>query len=282
MSALCITTPDGTPLAAQWLGGPGPGPRGSVLIAPATGVTQGFYGPLAAHLNTLGFSVLCWDPRGVGASQQGPARHNQSTMLDWAVQDLDAVIRYAKAQAPEAKLLLLGHSSGGHLAGLAASIRQLDGLALIASGIGDWRVFAPRQWPRMWATWWLATPLLLALYGYAPGWAGVGHDMPPGVVRQWRRWCLQRGYLFSDPTLDLSGYFDFKAPLLALSMADDFNYSPPSAMQALLAHFVNAPQQHHVLQPTAAGPAIGHFGFFKPRHAALWSVLDEWLLRVSA
>ena len=292
MSVRHITTADGVRLAAECNGaGPdvsgAPGalgrPRGTVLIAPATGVVKEFYAALAAHIASLGFAVLRWDPRGVGGSKTGPARHSAGTMLDWAVHDLQAVIRYAQsAQAPDAKLLLIGHSSGGHLAGLAPSITQLHGLALISAGSGDWRVFPPLQWPRLWATWWLATPLLLAVYGYAPAWAGVGHDMPPGVVRQWRRWCLQRGYLFSDLTLDLSGYKNFRAPILALSMADDRGYTPPSAMRALLAQFVNAPQQHHVLQAPAGGPAIGHFGFFKPRHRALWPVLDEWLLRVAA
>ena len=271
MSEFHITTADGVRLAAEWDGAP-TASRGTVLVAPATGVSKDFYAALATHIASLGFAVLRWDPRGIGASKTGAAKHSRSTMLDWATQDLEAVIRFAQdAQAPSAKLLLVGHSSGGHLAGLAPSITQLHGLALISAGSGDWRVFPARQWPRLWATWWLATPLLLALYGYAPAWAGVGHDMPPGVVRQWRRWCLRRGYLFSDPTLDLSGYKNFHAPILALSMADDVGYTPASAMRALLAQFENAPQQHHILAPAAAGPAIGHFGFFRPEYEqSLW------------
>lgn len=190
----------------------------------------------------------------------------------WGERDLNAVIHDARAQCPSGKVVLVGHSSGGHLAGLAPSLGQIDDLVLIASGTGDWRDYPASQWPRLLAVWWLAVPLLLRLFGYLPGWAGVAHDLPPGVAVQWRRWCLTHGYLFNDPALDLRGYHEFDAPLLALSMADDLGFAPPRTVHTLLAQFTHALKEHIELKPP--------FNWsFKARHSILWAPLNEWLNR---
>ena len=39
------------------------------------------------------------------------------------------------------------------------------------------------------------------LVGYAPGWSGIGEDLPKGVFLQWARWVMSPRYLFDDPAL---------------------------------------------------------------------------------
>lgn len=281
MTTFHITTADAVPLTAQWVHAPSVTCHGVVLLAPATGVRRHYYGHFAQHLASHGFDVLLWDPRGIGDSRRASARHDPATMRDWGERDLDAVIRHAREQRPRARLWLLGHSSGGHLAGLAPSLSLCDGLILVAAGTCDWRDYPASQWPRLWAVWWLAVPALTGLLGYLPGWAGVGHDLPRGVARQWRRWSLTKGYLFGDPAVDTSGFGRFDKPLLALSMADDLGFSPPKAVRQLLARFAQAPQTHVELRREGGGASIGHFGFFRPTHAHRWTEVTNWLLRMT-
>lgn len=187
MTTFHITTADAVPLTAQWVHAPEGACHGVVLLAPATGVRRRFYADFARHLGSQGFDVLLWDPRGIGDSRRAPARHDPATLRDWGERDLDAVIRHAREQRPDTRLWLLGHSSGGHLAGLAPALPLCDGLILVAAGTCDWRDYPASQWPRLWAVWWLAVPALTGLLGYLPGWAGARHDRRGGRQTQGAR-----------------------------------------------------------------------------------------------
>ncbi len=35
----------------------------------------------------------------------------------------------------------------------------------------------------------------------APGWSGLGEDLPKGVFEQWVSWVMSKRYLFDDPEL---------------------------------------------------------------------------------
>jgi predicted alpha/beta hydrolase len=164
------------------------------------------------------------------------------------------------------------------LSGLAPLTSGADALVLVASGGCDWRDYPLVQWPRLLTAWWLVAPLLLALWGHLPAWAGVVHALPRGVAAEWRRWSLTRGYLFGDTTLDTSGYAAYRGPLLALSMSDDQGFAPPGAVRALLQRFSSARIEHREIAATeGAHGRIGHFGFFKSQNAALWPYVSQWL-----
>src|SRR5258708_16046201 len=60
------------------------------------------------------------------------------------------------------------------------------------------------------------------LMGYAPGWSGIGEDLPKGVFLQWVRWVMSPRYLFDDPALPaLKNFANFRGTLRALCMTDD-------------------------------------------------------------
>jgi predicted alpha/beta hydrolase len=249
-----------------------------VVIHSATGVPCKFYNAFAAYLSEQAFDVFLWDARGIGKSATVHARVDSATMRDWGQRDQQAVLQHLRSSNSSGKLVIIGHSSGGHLSGLAPLTSTADALILIASGVCDWRDYPPTQWPRLLAAWWLAMPLLLQLFGYLPAWAGVGHDLPRGVAQDWRNWSLTRGYLFSDTTLNTSGYSGYAGPLLALSISDDRGFAPPGTVRALLQRFHNAKTQHYEI-PAAEGDRgrIGHFGFFKSQNAALWPYVRQYL-----
>ncbi|MBW7833280.1 MAG: alpha/beta fold hydrolase [Simplicispira suum] len=279
MEKFDIASEDGRPLAANWVRASGARPAlAAVVMHSATGVPRRYYGAFAQHLGDQGFDVLLWDARGIGDSARQPATDDPATMRDWGQRDQQAVLRYVRAEHPARRLFIVGHSSGGHLAGLAPLTASADALVLIASGGCDWRDYPVAQWPRLLGAWWLAMPLVLALWGHLPAWAGVGHALPRGVAQDWRRWSLTRGYLFSDPALDTRGYAAYAGPLLALSMSDDHGFAPPGAVRSLLRQFTGARIEHREI-PAAGGfrGCIGHFGFFKTHNAALWSHVSQWL-----
>lgn len=279
MDKIEIQTEDGRLLAADWVRASGTAHAlGTAVVHSATGVARRHYRAFAQHLSQHGLDVLLWDARGIGESATLPVRRDPSTMRDWGQRDQQAVLHHVRTQHPARPLVIVGHSSGGHLTGLAPLTAGADALILIASGGCDWRDYPPMQWPRLWTAWWVVMPLLLALRGHLPAWAGLGHALPRGVAEEWRRWSLTRGYLFGDPALDTSGYAAYAGPLLALSMSDDLGFSPPGAVRALLRRFSGARIEHREI-PAAEGAQgrIGHFGFFKPQNAALWPQVTQWL-----
>jgi predicted alpha/beta hydrolase len=279
MENCTIQTEDGRLLVGNWIRASGALPvRGTIVIHSATGVPCTFYNAFATYLSEHALDVFLWDARGIGKSANVHARDDSATMRDWGQRDQQAVLNHLRSADPSRKLVIVGHSSGGHLSGLAPLTSKADALILIASGGCDWRDYPPSQWPRLLAAWWLAMPLLLKFWGYLPAWAGVGHDLPRGVAQDWCRWSLTQGYLFGDATLDTTGYSGYCGPLLALSISDDQGFAPPGTVRALLQRFLNAKTQHHEI-PAAEGPRgrIGHFGFFKSQNAALWPYVMQWL-----
>ena len=254
--------------------------RGVLVINSATGVPQTFYRHFASHLAKQGFTVLTWDARGIGASQQGPAKHENARMRDWGQLDLDAVLRtvVVELQVPWEQITVLGHSSGGNLSGLAPALQQVPRLILLASGTCTWQLYPRKHWAYFLSVWYLIIPILLRGLGYLPGRLGVGHDLPAGVARDWRNWSTSKDYLFSDPKLDTQGYRDYAGKIVALSFSDDTDFAPAATVRDLLAHFPAAEREHREVHPHSHGlKSIGHFSFFNSRNQALWSLLDDCL-----
>ena len=168
---------------------------------------------------------------------------------------MDAVLLHACALAGGkwCRIAVIGHSSGGHLSGLAPALAHIKQLALVASGTCDWRLYPKRGWPRLLAGWYGLAPIALTTLGCMPGRLGVGHDLPPGVGWDWRKWSAAPGYLFSDPSPDLSGYGAFNRDLLALHFSDDTGFAPPATVTDLLRHFPNA--RAELLKSGTAGVA---------------------------
>jgi predicted alpha/beta hydrolase len=52
---------------------------------------------------------------------------------------------------------------------------------------------------------------------------------------------------------------------------DDDDYAPPRTVTALRRRLRGAPLEHRAWRPGQHGlDAVGHFGFFRPKAAALW------------
>ncbi len=67
----------------------------------------------------------------------------------------------------------------------------------------------------------VGTPLT-RLLGYAPGWSGLGEDLPKGVFQQWVGWVMSERYLFDDPALKaLANFSRFEGAMISTVAAAD-------------------------------------------------------------
>ena len=273
---LHLDTPGRGRITARVFDPPGDEPATmQVVIGAAMGVPQRRYADFAAWLAAQGVRVLTFDYRGHAESlahaPRRHLRHVRATLLDWR-DDYEAAVAHLQAQAPELPLCLIGHSLGAQLPGLFAQPERVAGLLAIATGSGYWRHNAPQLRRRALLMWHGMVPVLTPLFGYFPGQRlGAVGDLPAGVIRQWRRWCLHPRYSGAEGPAALARYAAVRFPITALSVTDD-EMMTLAGLHSLLALYANAPQRIQRVAPGDHGLArIGHLGWFNPRfQSTLW------------
>jgi len=286
MPAEDVTVPatDGFPLGAtlfrpQSTGGSA-GPF--VIIASGTGIRRRFYANYAAYLCDRGFSVLTFDYRGIGDSRPASLFGFQATMRDWGEKDLAGVIDWIAATLGAACVLLVGHSAGAQLLGLAANNRQIGAMLSVAGQSGYWGNWPPPRKYLVASLWYVLVPAVTAILPWFPSsWARLGEDLPGGVARQLARWCRHPDYMVDDAGTPLRSYFiRFRAPIRYYSFDDD-HYAPRKAVQSLMSWYSFSQQTGRHVRPSDFGlSSIGHFGFFRaPDGLRLWPETAEWLIR---
>ena len=251
-------------------------PWATMAFGSAMGVRQEFYAPFARYLAENGIHVVTFDYEGMGASRAGPMSQVRADVMKWS-RDLDAMLGEARAMAPGLPLLFMGHSLGGQLLGVLSRNAGVAAALTVTAGSG-WYRFNDRMALQVRIFWFLAIPALTPLFGYFPGKAlrMVG-DLPAGVARQWRRWCLDRDYLLCEP--DARAAFErVRAPILAYSFEDDPMITR-RAVDALHAAYGAARVERRHVAPADVGERyIGHFAFFAPRsRETLWPYPLGWL-----
>jgi predicted alpha/beta hydrolase len=273
-----VAARDGTRLAAHEFGDR-QAARAGVLIVPAMSVEQSYYAPFAQWLAQQGYLAMTFDYRGCGHSRNGSLRDEPADVMTWAQNDTAGVVDWASERLGDRPLLWVGHSLGGQILGLLPNAHKIAAMATVATGSGYWREYTPglrRVAPLLW---YLIVPALLPLFGYFPGRRlNMIGDVPAGVMRQWRSWCLHPEYLFGveDPRWR-DTYAGLKQPILSLSFTDD-EYMSDRNIESLHGYYSGAARTMRRIAPGEVGSgAIGHFGFFRRRHAALWPIVGDWL-----
>ena len=263
--------------------------RHAVLINSATAVPRKVYRGFAGYLARRGCSVLTYDYRGTGDSRQKSlVGYNQlksltgfkASMADWAALDMTAAVAWMRERYKNLPLAYVGHSFGGQALGLLGNNTEVSRALLIAAQAGYWKLIASPERYRVYAMMnFLGLPLT-RLLGYAPGWGGVGMDLPKGVFEQWTKWVMSPRYLFDDGTLSTAlGHFgNYKGAMRALCLTDD-PWATRPAVELLCSGFTAIKPDILSITPADAGATkIGHLGFFRPEHRdTLWRGAAEWL-----
>lgn len=269
-----ITTSDGTPLAATLYGATGGQP---VLIASALGVAQTYYAAFAQWLGARGHSVMTFDLRGIGASHAPGAslRQVQGDMLTWAQQDFASAVEDLCRLSGQPQVTVIGHSLGSHHPAMSTADTQnrIARLLAVASGSGYWRDWGPSTRKLAPLMLHLASPVLTPLWGYFPGKRlGMVGDLPPGMMRQWTRWCRHPGFAWgAEPHKLLPVLATARYPIHALAFSDD-EIMTLRCVHQLLAATPNAPSTVETITPQSVGAKhIGHLGAFRSQHEKqLW------------
>ncbi len=263
--------PDGLPLALRDFRPRGPA-RGAVLIAPAMGVAQRFYEPLATFLAAAGLRVITFDYRGIGASRLRRLADEPADIMTWAELDAATALAALAERAPGLPITWLGHSLGGQIIPFVPGHERIAKAVLVATGSGYWRTLSRPLRRRAPLLWYGLVPTLIPLFGYFPGRRfGVVGDVPGNAMRQWRAACLHPDYLAGIVPGAYERYAAFTRPLTSIALTDDEMMSD-AGITALYDRYAAAPRRLVRLDPAELDvPRIGHFGFFKKEmQAPLW------------
>ncbi len=235
-----------------------------------------------------GCAVLTYDYRGTGDSRKkSPAGSRRprslagfkAGMSDWAALDVTAAVAWMRERYHHLPLNYVGHSFGGQALGLLPNNSEVSRALLIAAQAGYWKLMAAPERYRVYVMLnYVGTPLTRVL-GYAPGWSGLGEDLPRGVFQQWVGWVMSRRYLFDDTNLKaLQNFPQFRGAMRALCFSDD-PWATPPAVELLCSGFIAIDPEILTIAPADVGAKrIGHFGFFRPEHRdTLWRGAAEWI-----
>jgi predicted alpha/beta hydrolase len=244
-----------------------------VYWLPAMGVPAKHYVPLAEAFAARGVAVALHEWRGMGSSDRRAGRNSNWGYRELLDMDLVAGVREASSRWPQAKLWIGGHSLGGQLACLYASLHRHDvaGILLAASGAPYWRCFAYA--PLIFTALALATPLSKGL-GYLPGRRiGFGGNEARGVIADWSRSGRTGRYAARDMPMGLERHLaGLQVPVLALRLRDDW-LAPSRSLAWLLDKMPQSPKRTAVIAPDQlAGQTADHFSWMKaPEHlVAQW------------
>jgi predicted alpha/beta hydrolase len=253
----------------------GSGPR-VVVVNSATAVPRGYYRAYAEALAAEGWTVVTYDYRGIGDSRPPRLRGFPASAADWALLDMAGVVDFATSELGFPRVLLVGHSIGGQLAGLMDVADRVGGMVAVSAQSGHWRLQGRGQRLPVALHSHLTLPVLARTLGYVP-WSRFSgaQDLPAGAALQWARWCRDRRYLMSDASLPLHHYASFTAPVMAYSVDDD-PWGTARSVDAMMSAYPDVQRRH--LRPAEHGLArLGHFGFFRRSSAALWPETFAWL-----
>jgi predicted alpha/beta hydrolase len=246
-----------------------------VLIIPANGVKQSFYSGFANFLRKENKAVFTFDYGGIGDSKKADLQSFDTTVVQWGRYDLDAVISHIKSKYGDKKKVVVAHSIGGQILGLAPSSLHVDKIIFIGVQSGYWKFWEGFGRLKMLAVWYFLFPVFTKLYGYMPtSKVSAMQDLPKSAAMEWRKWCLSPNYLF-DHVDGLQTYYDkITCPLISYSTAQD-EFAPREAVDWFTEKYVNCERQRIHLKPEKIGVKhIGHFGFFKKANRdTLWAML---------
>jgi predicted alpha/beta hydrolase len=278
---ISISCRDGVALGGHlWLAEAGR-PEGSVIINPATGVLARYYHRYARFLAQNGFDVLTFDYRGIGQSRPQELRGVGYRWRDWGERDFEAALQLMIEHRRSSPLMVIGHSVGGFLPGLAESASMIDRMLTVGAQYAWWGDYMPRRRAALFLKWHVAMPALTGLCGYFPGRRlGWLEDLPKGVANEWsfRGPRFERSHPAGERREVLRRMGAVKASILAVAVSDDELGTVP-AIHRTLNYYTGAQRQSVLLRPADFGrAAIGHFGLFHDSHAdGFWVNTLSWL-----
>lgn len=258
-----------------------PGASAVVIVNSATGVLARYYHRYASFLAAHGLEVITYDYRGIGESRPDDLRRCNFRWSDWGTKDFAAVFAAAERLADGRPILVVGHSIGGFLPGLAPGFDRCAAFLSVGGQFAYYRDYAPGSRIANVLKWHVIMPALTAAFGYFPGRKlGWLEDLPAGVAFEWafRGDRIEKSFPKAQRPEILARLAAFRGPLLAVSATDD-PYATLPAIDRALAYYSGADKRVVLVSPGDLGVAsIGHFDLFHAKHRdGFWRTTLEWL-----
>lgn len=275
-----ISCKDGYQLAAQFYPALNSDKSYPILICPATGITKNFYHAFAQWLNQQGYPVLSFDFRGIGESLHGALKDSTASINDWGIYDIPAAIEALLNRTQAEKVIIVGHSAGGQLLGIASNYHKVAKVLAIAGSTGHvkglkgkTKVLAPLMFN-------VIFPVSSFVKGYgATQFIGMGENLPKNVAKQWAEFCSKPGYVMNaiGKTIFEDYHQQIQCPITSFWATDD-EIATHSNVKDLLRLYPNAQTKLIELNPQQLGyKRIGHMLMFKKSHQKIWPILESEL-----
>ena len=259
---------------------PAEAPAAVVHWLPAMGVPARHYLPLADGLARHGIAMAIHEWRGIGSSDRRAGRRANWGYRELLALDLPASAAAVRARWSDLPVIIGGHSLGGQLGSVYASLHpsRVDGLLLVASGAPFWKAF-PRG--RLIRLAYAMAPHLADLCGYLPGRRmGFAGNEARGVIADWARSGRTGRYAAKGLGDDLeSAMADLRLPAMALRLRDDW-LVPSASLDWLLGKLPQVEVRREELGRDAlAGRPADHFSWMKAPDAVVDRIAD-WMRQV--
>lgn len=289
--ALEIRTEDGGALGASLAEPRGRRTLGTVIFAhPMFANKSVFARPRGRGVARLfleaGWRTLAFDFRGHGdcTTREGPKTPEERpwTYDDLVRKDLPTVVGAARDRWPRSRLVVVGHSLGGHVALAAQGTRAIHVDALVVAGANVWMRHLETS-RRLW----------LAKLGTIAGMAAVARrhryfparalrlgsdDEASPYIQDIARFALRGRWTSTDGLTDYeAGLASIDVPVLSITSTGDRLYCRPDSARRMLAKVPRC--SHHVLERGDDGGAPpGHMSMLTDaRHEGAWRDAVRWL-----
>ncbi|NBP69306.1 MAG: hypothetical protein EBU52_11230 [Cytophagia bacterium] len=250
--------------------------KGSLLIAPAMGITAKYYQHLAAWLSEQGFVVLVIDYQGTGATED--LIKKPITFNDW-VKNIEIAGKWLKKNSPDTPLIFVGHSIGSQLFGFVEETTLFDKAIFLASSTGYWKDgHAPQRWIN-YALLTVILPLANFMWGYTHAkFFKQGENYPKLPALQWKKWCMNKKYLAIDINdTHINNYNYYKNKITSIWFADDPIANEITAPKLLTLYKQAETECIQVHRSEVGHQKIGHSGFLSRKFTtSVWTkILDH-------
>ena len=275
---LNITCKDGYTLSATFYENTQKNQNLPILICPATGIVQSFYRSFAEWLAEQGYQVMVFDFRGIGASLHGPLKKSQASIQDWGQLDIPAAIDALLVKTQKKQVILVGHSAGGQLLGIAPNYAKVAKVIAISGSTGHIKGLKGRTKQLAPVMFNIIFPISSFFKGYgATKMMGMGENLPKNVAKQWAQFCSRPGYVENalGKTIFEDYHQNITCPISVYWSSDD-EIATEANVKDLLRLYPNAKTTMHELVPQDLGhKSIGHMLMFKKSHQNIWSMIEK-------